>query len=457
MSVRLDQLRTSLPSSHEFLAPVDSNEFDADPVSTSMLIEERRHTRVARQTIAGCLVLLVVLIGWASLAPVHEVVSGNGEILPVGLVQPVEHLEGGIVAAVHVEPGDRVSAGDLLVELDSASTREELVRAQTRLEALQLTIERQQNLANGGELRPSVDTMWLRLHDSQSEAQTSAEQYRDAQLDVLRAERSRLEAELAGVLLEQQSNDEELAIVNQQVAAYERALQSGAVSQRERDGVARDALSLQRERSRLASSADALRASIVQAEARESELVARLRQEALTAVSQLEGERAEAAALVRQFEDRQDRQAIVAPVDGIVNVINVRGPGDVISPADVVLELVPNSQNVFAQVDVPAERIGGIEVGMEASVKVLTYDFTRFGAVDAIVENVSASSVVREDGQSVFVVDLRLVDDDVHRNGRGPLQPGMTVVSDIVTGSRTVLEYLLKPMRVLSDRAMSES
>lgn len=457
MSARFDQLRAALPTSREFLAPVESGEFDVDPVSTSMLIEERRHTRVARQTVTGCFVLLLVLIGWASLAPVHEVVTGHGEILPVGLVQPIEHLEGGIVLAVHVEPGDRVAAGDLLVELDATATQEELLRARTRLQSLQLTIERQQNLANGGELRPSIDTMWLRLYDSQTDALTSAEQYRDAQLDVLRAERSRFEAELAGILLEHDSNEDELTIVSQQLADYDRALLRGAVSQRERDGIARDVLALQRERSRLTSSAEALQASIVQAEAREAELLARLRQEALTTVSQLETERAETAALVRQLEDRHGRQAIVAPIDGIVSVVNVHGRGDVIAPVDVVLELVPDSQDVFARVDISAERIGRIEVGVEASVKILTYDFTRFGTLDAVVENVSASSVVREDGQSVFVVDLRLTDDDFNLAGQGTLQPGMTVVSDIVTGSRTVLDYLLKPMRVLSDRALSEA
>ncbi len=459
MSNPFANLGSALPSSKPFVAPVESSEFESDPVSTSMLIEERRHTRLARQTVTGCAIVLLVLVLWATIAPIHEVVTGDGEILPEGLVQPVEHLEGGIVAAIHVNAGQRVSAGDALVDLDTTATQEEWIKAQARLQSLELTIAREQNLAGGDSMETAaIDSMWLRLYDSQADALSSAEQYRDAQLDVLRADKTRLEAELAGLLREQESNVNELAIVERQLTDYERAFQTGAVSRRERDAIEREAITLRREEARLASSIEALRASVAQANAREIELIARLRQEALTSVSQLEAERAEVQALVRQLEDRQARQSLIAPIDGIVHIVNVRGPGDVVSPADVVLEIVPDSNAVFAQVDVPAERVGGVQVGMEASVKVLTYDFTRFGALDAIVENVSPSSVTREDGRVVFVVDLRIINENgLARRGQGPLQPGMTVMADIVTGSKTVLQYLLKPLRVLSDRALTES
>ena len=458
MRARLAQLRAALPSPGQVLAPVDSAEFEADPVSTSMLIEERRHTKLARQMVTGCAVVLFVLVGWAAIAPVHEVVSGNGEILPTGLVQPIEHLEGGIVADVLVSPGDRVAPGDPLVRLDTTTTRAELAKAQARLESLRLTIERQQSLASGDKLQAESNGLLLRLYDSQSEAFESSEQYRDAQLDVLRADLSIKEAELVGIMLEQEKNREELAIVSRQLADYDRAMRSGAISRRERDAIAREKLALERDEARLASTAQSLQASITQAEAREAELLARLRQEALTEVSQLEADRAETEALVRQLEDRLARQSITASVAGVVHVVNVRGRGDVVAPADVVLEIVPIDGDVFAQIEIPAERIGGVRVGMEAQVKVLTYDFARFGTVAAVVDTISPSSVMTEDGRPVFNVDLRLADDEVGSgSGLRPLRPGMTVIADIASGRKSVLGYLLKPLRVLSDRALTES
>ncbi|MEO1200999.1 MAG: biotin/lipoyl-binding protein, partial [Pseudomonadota bacterium] len=244
------------------IAPVDRAEFETDPVSRSMLIEERRHTRLARQAVIGCGVLLIILVIWAAIAPVHQVVTGRGEIVPEGLVQPVEHLEGGIVRDILVAPGDPVAAGDALVILDSTATRAELQRAEARRDSLLLSIERQLSLADGGDLVIAGDTVLRRIADSQSDALESASLHRDAQLDVLRAEAAAKEAELRGVLLEQHSNERERAIVRRELADYEAALETGAISRRERDQVARELIALDRDQLRLASSAAALTETI---------------------------------------------------------------------------------------------------------------------------------------------------------------------------------------------------
>lgn len=447
-----------LPFPRHLIAPVGGAEFESDPISTSMLIEERRQTRLARQTVIGCALLLSALVVWAAMAPVNQLVFGNGEIMPVGLVQPVEHLEGGLVADVRVKPGDQVAEGDVLVSLDTTTTAAELAKAEARLESLRLTIERQMSLANGYALDTHSHALLLRLYDSQAQAFASSEQYREAQLDVIRADLAVQQAELRGMSPQRQKNREELAILRRQLADFDRGVQAGAISRRARDEIARDKLELEREQAEIASRATSLKASIEQTQARETELLARIRQDALLEVTQLEAERAEVEALIRQLEDRLARQSIVAPISGTVHVVNVRGAGDVIAPADVVLEIVPAHGEVFAQVEIPAERIGGIRVGMDAQVKVLTYDFARFGTVDAVVETISPSSVMTEDGRSVFNVDLRLADDEVGSNdGLRPIQPGMTVIADIATGSKTVLSYLLKPLHVLTDRALTES
>lgn len=468
------------------LAPTDVSVYEADPVAASMLIEERRQTRLARSAIMTCVVMLAIFVGWATLTPVHEVVSGQGEVLPGGLVTKVQHLEGGIVDRVMVKPGERVSAGQVLVTLDTTGSRAELEKAQARLDSVNFSIARLRGLAGTNpsatsetqnSLRGSLETLPLpglledlrripvpglrpndRLADSQAAASTSAEGYRTAQIEVIDSEIQIKQAELEGIMLEREKTEEELVIIARQLADYKTAYETGAISRRELDAIAREKLTLERELGRHESRIAAARAAMIQAGARKAELLAKLKHESLLDVTSLETERTETEALIRQLEDRLARQRLTSPVSGIVHVVNVHEKGDIVSPADVVVEVVPEDGKVFVQVEIPAEKVGDVHVGMDASVKILTYDFARFGAIDAVVERISPTSVLTEEGQSVFKVDLSLASSHVGpETANRVVNPGMTVIADVKAGTKTVFHYLLRPLRVLSDRAMTES
>ncbi len=450
------------------LAPTDVEVFKSDPVAVNMLIEERRQTKFARNAIATCFMMLTIFVVWAAFAPVHEVITGQGEVLPDGLVTQIQHLEGGIIEDVLIAPGERVEVGDVLVTLDTTSSEAELAKALARFNSAKLSIARLQSLANDRRttgldadlpLRRLDDDLPLRrMVDSQEAASESAEGYRNAQLDVIAAEVSMKKAELSGILIEQVKTQEELTIVNRQLVDYEAALKTGAISRRERDGIAREKLALEREEIRLNSRAVAARVAIEQANARELELLARLRHESLVNVTQLETERAESEAVIRQLEDRIARQRITSPIAGTVHVVNFHKAGEVVSPADIILEIVPDDGQVFVQIEIPADKVGGVRIGMDAHVKVLTYDFARFGDVDAVVQRISPTSVMTEEGNAIFQVDLRLTSNYVGpESSKRRVNPGMTVIANVTAGTKTILHYLLRPLRVLSDRALTES
>lgn len=297
-----------------------------------------------------------------------------------------------------------------------------------------------------------------RLVDSQAAAAESSENFRTAQQRVIAIDILAREAELAGLVVERQKTREEMVIVNRQMEDYQVALRTGAVSRRERDNVVREKLALERSEAGLNSQIAAARVAIEQANARETELLAKIRNESLINVTQLETERAETEALIRQLEDRVARQRIVSPIAGIVHVVNFHERGDVISPTDIVLEIVPDGGELFAQVEIPAEKIGNVNVGMAANIKVLTYDFARFGGIEAIVKRVSPTSVMNEQGLPIFQVDLQLSSDFVGpESARRSINSGMTVMVEVTAGTKSILQYLLRPLRVLSDRALTES
>ncbi len=486
MIALLKRLFSFVGSAGGLLNPTDVAVYQADMVAAGILIEERRQTKLARNVINACCVMIVVFFIWTSVTPVHEIISGHGQILPGGLVTKIQNLEGGIVSEVMVAPGDRVQVNDILVGIDTTTSKAELAKARARLESVNLSISRLQGLAAGQRTdssdsdmlpgdtandwllrgtvneaqpeQPIFETTFQRLVDSQTAAAESAEHFRTAQQEVIAADISSKEAELSGLVVEQQKTREELAIIKRQLEDYRAALQTGAISRRERDNVEREKLALERDGARLDSQVAAARVGIEQAKARETELLARIRNESLINITQLETERAETTALIQQLEDRVLRQTITSPVTGIIHVVNFHERGDVISPGDTILEIVPEEDHSFAQVEIPAEKIGNIHVGMEANIKVMTYDFTRFGGIDAIVEYVSPTSVINEEGQPVFQINLQLSRDFVGpENAQRRINPGMTVMADVATGTKSILHYLLRPLRALSDRALTES
>lgn len=439
------------------IAPIRLDELKDDPVARSLLIEERRQTRFARRAIRLCVLALAAFVVWASFAPVPEVVTAGGELQPSARVRQVQHLEGGIVDAVLVSPGDAVGAGQPLVRLDDAQLRAQLAQARARLDALRLGADRLRALATGDVVELARAGALGEIIDSQREAWRGAQLHAAAQLEVLQAERAANEARLPTVVRQRASAADELALMRERLDLQETSLASGYGTRGQRDDAARAVLEIERDIAGYDSAEAEIGSALAGIAAREAELAARLKSEALEEVAGLEAERLETEAQARQIADRLQRLEIVAPVDGRVHVLNVDGPREVIPPGGAVAEIVPGGGEIFAHVEVPAEEVGGVEPGMPARVRVLTYDYTRFGAIDATVDRVSPSSVVKEDGRRVFEARLRLERDHVGPDGAGLLaRPGLTVSADITVGSKTVMEYLLKPLRVVQDRSLTE-
>ena len=156
------------------------------------------------------------------------------------------------------------------------------------------------------------------------------------------------------------------------------------------------------------------------------------------------------------------RSTITAPVSGYINSLSVQNIGEVISPGEVIAEIIPEDTRTFAEIEIPADVIAGVSVGQAARIKVLTYDFTRFGDISALVERISPSSFKRENGDVFFRVRLSFVDVESAKSANNldlnkPISPGMTVMADIRSESRSILTFLLKPFKLVVDQAFTEA
>ncbi len=417
-------------------------------LSASRFLEEPYNPAFIRLTIWGVVVTLCGFIAWSSVTPVYEVVTGTGQIRPTGLTQQAEHLEGGIVAKVHVEEGDLVRQGEPLITLDRTTVRAELEKTRAETERLEQQLVRAEAFLQAY----AAPEVYL---DPTSAAEWS---YRLAQIEVFRADREVLEAELVGLSAREAKSQDELEILGARAARLDRLKADGLVSTQELENVRREMVRLEGELQQISGERAVHQASISRSHAREAEMLASIRRDAAREVEALRENLAVASQTATQLSDRLNRTVITAPSTGVVQALGIQNIGQVVAQGAVVAEIVPMDTQVFAEIDVSADKINGVAPGRTASLKVLTHDFTRFGVIDATVERVSPTSVTLPDGSKIFRV--RLVFDDramsQATSGQRRVTPGMTVTADIRTDRRTVLNYLLKPVRVIADRAMSE-
>lgn len=417
-------------------------------LTAGRLTNEERDGRFSRATIWTICLALAGFFVWASMTTVHEVISGEGLLVPEGRVMRVEHLDGGRVTELLVRDGDRVTRDEPLLRLARDDFEAERRATAARIKRLDAEIARHKALAEldlspdgGPTLTPEGTDPGLRREIA----------FRKAQIAAVDAQRGIAAAKLAALASQEETFAAELKILRARADRFGRA-RSGIFTVRETDDLDREILGLERSLGQIGGEAGIVAAEIARHDATERELVASYRREATLRLEERRESRVAAAETLSRIDDRLERTAILSPRTGTISLLSVRGAGEIVEPGEVVAEIVPSGARLMAEIEVSADRIAGIRVGQTANVKVLTYDFTRFGEADATVERISASSYRDDAGRSVYRMNLALDESSFARD----LAPGMTVMAELRSGDRTILEFLLRPTRILADRSFVE-
>jgi HlyD family secretion protein/adhesin transport system membrane fusion protein len=425
---------------------------------TVLELEETAPPRTARAAILMAVAMVGGFLAWAALFPVAEIASSRGEILPDGLVQPVQHGEGGLVAKILVRDGATVQAGEVLILLDGTTLRAEADQLRARQTALGFAAERLRAAAEGrlADLAQPADSFGA-IRDSQAAMAEATARLRAAQIAIAESEMAARQNILDGLTAQLPSAAAARDLARDEVGVMVPMLERGLARRNEIHMLRQTHLRQEIELARLMSDTETARGAVAEAAVRRHELETRLRQESLAELARIEADRAETEAQLSRIDARLGRLAVVAPIAGVVKDISPRGTGTVIEPGATIAEIVPQDGRVYASAEMPAEMVGAIRPGQDAKVKVLTFDHTRFGALPATVTQVSASSFRRQDGSYFYRVKLELAQQfvgDPRLDLR--LTPGMTMVADIRTGERTLLAWLMKPVRNALDTAFSE-
>ncbi|GHE06365.1 hypothetical protein U879_07275 [Defluviimonas sp. 20V17] len=418
----------------------------AAELTRPILIEETVPQAFVRRTsllIAGGILTFIV---WSALAMVHEVSRAEGTILPSGFERVVQHLEGGIVQSIDVREGAHVQKGQPLVRLQDATSVEDTAVLDEQSASMRARIATLEALLTGK--NPdfgAIDDVRVRTaaqggFTADADAERARRALLDSQIDQARHNLAVVERQIEGnqetrlYLADAFDRTEALFargystrnLLAERRNARARADNEGRVLQ-ERRRVAAD--TLERARRNL----EAFRAET------RAERTRRL-EEARNALAALEGERS------KKWR-RLERLAVRAPVDGRVKSLDVTTLGGVVEAGQKIATIVPEGEDLIAEARIAVNQIGYVREGLPAQVKVSTYDFTRFGWIDATVDSISPAAFRDPGGAQYFKVRLRLSGTSPNHAPAARISPGMEFVADIITGQKTVLAYLLSPVR----------
>ena len=458
----LERVRVALaPMTSRVLGPTIS---DADATAAGMRSFEReadalisrQSTRGAQKIVRAAAIAVAALLAWAALAPVDEVTRGDARVIPSRQLQVVQSLDGGVVVEILVREGQLVEAGQLLLRVDETRAGAGVRESASQGFSLRARAARLRALAEGSvfvapkgrdpdEERVAVDER--RLYESRVSELASTLAVNRQQLAQKQQELSEMQSKRVAAL-------RGLDLTQQELAQTRPLLTTGAVSQV-------DVLRLEREVARYRGDVDQTAAQIARAEAAIGEVQRKAQETEIAFRNEARKELGETMAKLNALNegavalaDKVDKASVKSPVRGRVQRLLANTVGGVVQPGKDIVEIVPLDDTLVLEARVAPKDIAFIHPGQAATVKFSAYDFSIYGGLEAKVENISPDSIVDERGNAYYLVRVRTV--QAGFSEKLPIIPGMTAEVDVLTGRKSVLSYLLKPVLKVQQRAMSE-
>lgn len=431
-----------------------STAIETDFLPAAMAIEQRPASPLGRLVIWVIVVLFVSALAWASWGHIDIVAVASGRIIPTGHSKRVQPLERGTVAALLVTEGQSVRAGDLLVQLDDREASADAARLDVALEA----VERER-------LRADLLARWVSGDGEPVEPGPAAAD------GVLRAQWRSYRQQLDVNAVEQRRKTAELDSAQQLVAKLEALLPIATRMASDRKGLSaqkllseQQYLEAERERLEVAHDLAAQRALVEELRAGVAELRARDKLQRTEfyreVLEQLEDARERARDLGQQrakAEARLQATSLHAPVDGRVEQLALHGIGEVVTPAQALMTIVPVGQALEIEATLQNRDIGFVELGQPVSIKLDAFPFTRHGTVAGEIVDIASDASADERGGLVYRMRVAMAEASMMtENGEVALQPGMSVVAEVKTGSRRLIEYFLSPLLRYADESARE-
>ncbi len=438
--------RRTHPDDIEFMSEVSAATMESAP-------------RTGHSLLILTLLFFVCAGWWANVTELDEVTRGEGKVIPSSKIQVIQNLEGGILSEIMIAEGQLVERGDVLLRIDdtrfSSSFREselkywELLARSTRLQA-----------ETDGEklvLPESLVKEKPHLATAEQGLYQARQRELESNIDVLQQQARQREQELRETQSKLNKLRTSYELSNQELGMSEPLVSVGVISEVEILRLKRTVNELRGDMETTRLAIPRIRSSLSEVNQKIKDAKLRFQSESASQLSEVQAELARTKEMITSAEDRVTRTQVRAPVKGKINRLMINTVGGVIQPGEDLVEIVPVEDNLLVEAHIRPSDIAFLRPGQNAMVKFTAYDFSIYGGLPATLERISADTITNEEDESFYIIYLRTKENNIDSN-KGPLEiiPGMTVTVDILTGKKTVLDYLLKPILKARNEALRE-
>ncbi len=432
---------------------------DVDFVAHSQAALLEQSPRGGRFILWMVLVFVVIAFAWAAWAKLDEITRGEGKVIPSRQIQVVQNLDGGILSELLVREGQVVEKGQVLLRIDDTRFSSTLREGRQHYLSLLAKSARLRAAAEGNEFVPPAEVVLERPELAEQERSLFNARASElaSNLDIAAEQLAQRQQELSELQAKRDQLKRSLALVQRELNMTKPLVAQGAIAEVE-------VLRLERQVNELAGELQGAEIAIpkiesryAEAKAKQAEVEMRFRNEARLELSATVAELSRLSESNLALEDRVNRTAVMSPVRGTIKQLLVNTIGGVIQPGMDLVEIVPLDDTLLMEARVRPADIAFLHPGQRAVVKFSAYDFAVYGGMEAEVEHISADTITDERGESFYMVRVRTSQSYLGSAQHPlPIIPGMLGSVDIMTGKKTVLNYLLKPVLRAKERALTE-
>lgn len=407
----------------------------------------------------GTIIAFLLLLLWAYLTQIDEVARASGTVIHSQGIQSIEHLEGGILQNILVREGDRVKKNSVLVRISNEARQSEYKSELQKSYALRASIRRYVAELNGTE--PEFEYELYEKASNAVENETNLfeanKRKHASELNVLQAEYRLKEQELEASKHKQSAIGKSLALNREHLSQLENLNQKQLASKidllKQREIVIEQELELE-------TLLDLIQSLQLEIELAEKKYILREDEIYNETANKLNQARTELATLNQSVllgSSRLSRAEVRSPVDGIVKSIFITTIGAVVQPGMPIMEIVPLDDSLLVEAKIRPADIGFIQVHQEAIIKISAYDFSVFGGIKGKVEHISADTIKDKEGNVYYLANIRTEQNYLEYEGKKlDIIPGMLTSVDILTGKKSVLTFIMKPIMKTKENAFTE-
>ena len=408
-------------------------------------------------TVIPIMIFFTIFLSWATFSEVDEAIKGTGRVVPSGQTKVIQNLEGGIISAILVEEGKTVKKGDIIYNLSNAFFSSEFVTKEIDLLSLQAVLVRLEALIDNKTTIEFPDELKKKIPDIiENETRIFYEDLENNQrkVDIAKDQYNQKDYKLRETKIRFNNLSIELNLAMENMKILDELLNKKVASKKEY------ILELSKKQN-IVTQIDETRNSIpiLQEEIEESKkkiasVVSENRSKQLSKYSEVKTEINKAIEKNKANVDREQRKSVISPVNGIINKLYFYTEGGIVKPGDKMAEITPIEDSLTIEAKIKSSDRAFIWEGQDVSVEITAYDFSKYGLLNGKLISISPDSFEDRNGSIFYIAKIKA---DVNQFAPDlPILPGMVANVNILTGKKTVLQYIIKPLKDISKNALSE-